>query len=110
MKQYNVWQTAAEYTKLTIKAWFQYKIDAVLRSLAVFLRESTGIIVIYFTLIKFDSLNGWNGREIFFLYSLLFLTYGILIIFLPGCGIFRNIYILVSSTDFSSGRGGFCSR
>lgn len=84
MKQYNVWQTAAEYTKPTIKAWFQYKIDAVLRSLAVLLRESTGIIVIYFTLIKFDSLNGWNGREIFFLYSLLFLTYGILIIFFTG--------------------------
>lgn len=92
MKQYNVWQTAAEYTKLTIKAWFQYKIDAVLRSLAVFLRESTGIIVIYFTLIKFDSLNGWNGREIFFLYSLLFLTYGILIIFFYRAAGFFGTY------------------
>ena len=72
---------AGIYTKIIMRSWFQYRVDAVLRSLAVFLRESTGIIVIYFTLLKFDDLNGWNMHEMFFLYSLLFLTYGILIIF-----------------------------
>ena len=72
------------YTKTIMKAWFQYKVDAVLRSLAVFLRESTGIIVIYFALLKFDSLNGWNMHEMFFLFSLLFLTYGIMILFFTG--------------------------
>lgn len=72
------------YTKTIMKAWFQYRVDAVLRSLAVFLRESTGIIVIYFALLKFDSLNGWSMYEMFFLFSLLFLTYGIMIIFFTG--------------------------
>lgn len=72
------------YTKITIKSWFQYKVDAVLRSLAVFLREATGIIVIYFTLLKFDNINGWNINEMLFLFSLLFITYGILIIFFTG--------------------------
>ena len=72
------------YTKTTAKSWFQYRVDALLRSLAVFLRESTGIIVIYFTLLKFDNLNGWNIYELLFLYSLLFLTYGIMIIFFTG--------------------------
>lgn len=72
------------YTKKIMKAWFQYRTDALLRSLTVFLREATGIIVIYFTLLKFDSLNGWNMYEMFFLYSLLFLTYGIMIIFFTG--------------------------
>lgn len=72
------------YTKTIIKAWFQYKVDALLRSLAVFLREATGIIVIYFTLLKFDNLNGWNLYEMLFLFSLLFLTYGILILFGTG--------------------------
>ena len=72
------------YMKTTMKAWFQYRVDAILRSLAVFLRESTGIIVIYFTLLKFDHLNGWNMYEMLFLYSLLFLTYGIMIIFFTG--------------------------
>lgn len=72
------------YTKTTAKSWFQYRVDALLRSLAVFLRESTGIIVIYFTLLKFDDLNGWNIYELLFLFSLLFLTYGIMIIFFTG--------------------------
>ena len=74
----------AVYTKTTAKAWFQYRVDAVLRSLAVFLREATGIIVIWFTLLKFDTLNGWDIYEMLFLFSLLFLTYGIMIIFFTG--------------------------
>lgn len=72
------------YTKTVMKAWFQYRVDAVLKSLTVFLREATGIIVIWFTLLKFDSINGWNIYEMFFLFSLLFLTYGIMIIFFTG--------------------------
>lgn len=84
MKEYNTMEMAVQYTKITIKSWFQYKLDAVLRSLAVFLRESTGIIVIYFTLLKFDALNGWNQKELFFLYSFLFVTYGLLIVFFTG--------------------------
>ena len=72
------------YSKTIAKAWFQYRVDAVLRSLAVFLREATGIMVIYFTLLKFDTLNEWNIYEMLFLYSLLFLTYGLMIIFFIG--------------------------
>jgi len=72
------------YTRTIMKSWFQYKVDAVLRSLAVFLRESTGIIVVYFTLLKFDTLNGWNVYELLFLFSLLFVTYGIMILFFTG--------------------------
>lgn len=75
---------ASIYTKTIMKSWFQYKVDAVLRSLAVFLREATGIIVIYFTLLKFDTLNGWNLWEMLFLFSFLFFTYGLLIIFGTG--------------------------
>ena len=75
---------AGVYTKYVMKSWFQYKVDAVLRSLAVFLREATGIFVIYFTLLEFDSLNGWNIYEMLFLFSLLFVTYGILILFFTG--------------------------
>lgn len=72
------------YTKTTAKAWFQYRAEAVLRSLTVFIREATGIIVIWFTLLKFDTLHGWNIYEMLFLFSLLFLTYGIMIIFFTG--------------------------
>lgn len=75
---------SALYTKMIFRSWFQYKVDAVLRSLAVFLREATSIIVIYFALLKFDSLNGWNIYEMLFLFSLVYVTYGILIIFFTG--------------------------
>lgn len=84
MKEYNVMEMALQYTKITLKSWFQYKVDAILRSLAVFLREATGIIVICFTLLKFDALNGWDQRELLFLYSFLFVTYGVLIVFFTG--------------------------
>ncbi len=84
MKEYNAMEMVMQYTRITVKSWFQYKLDAVLRSLAVFLREATGIIAIYFTLLKFNSLNGWNQKEMLFLYSLVFLSYGILIVFFTG--------------------------
>ncbi len=88
---------AGVYTKTVMKSWFQYKVDAVLRSLAVFLREATGIIVIYFTLLKFDTLNGWNIYEMLFLFSLLFVTYGILILFFTGL---RDFGGMVRSGNF----------
>ena len=74
----------ALYTRMIFRSWFQYKVDAILRSFAVFMREATAIIVIYFTLLKFDSLNGWNIYEMLFLFSLVYVTYGILIIFFTG--------------------------
>ena len=75
---------SAVYTKMIFRSWFQYRVDAILRSLAVFMREATSIIVIYFTLLKFDSLNGWNIYEMLFLFSLVYVTYGIMIIFFTG--------------------------
>lgn len=85
------------YSKLLIKSWFQYRVDAVLRSLAVFLREATNVIVIYITLQSFDDINGWNINEMIFLFSLLFLTYAILIIFFTG---FRDFEDLIYRGQF----------
>ncbi len=85
------------YTKMTVKAWFQYKVDAILRSLAVFLREATGIIVIYLTLQTFGEINGWKVSEMFFLYSLLFITYGILIVFFTGL---RDLGYIIQNGQF----------
>lgn len=74
----------ADYTKITLKSCFQYKMNVVMLSLAVFLREATTIIVIYLTLQTFTDINGWKMNELLFLFSLIFLTYGILIIFFTG--------------------------
>lgn len=79
------------YTRITIKSWFQYKVDACLRSIAVFLREAAGVIVIYLTLQTFDNINGWYAEDLLFLYSIIFLTYGIMIIFFTGLRDFEKI-------------------
>lgn len=78
------------YAKTTAKAWFQYRFDTFMKSFTVFFREAAGIIVIWFTLLKFDKINGWDIYEMLFLFSLLFLTYGIMIIFFTGLRDFGN--------------------
>lgn len=35
----------------------------------------------YFSLLKFDTVNNWNINELMFLFSLIFITYGIFIVF-----------------------------
>ena len=81
------------YAQITIKAWFQYKLNACIQSLTVFLREATNVLIIYFTLQKFENINGWNRNELFFLYSLLYIKYGILIIFCTGLRDFDKIIV-----------------
>jgi len=85
------------YVKYISKSWFQYRVDAVLRSLAVFLREATGIIIIYLTLQSFTDINGWSFYELLFLFSFLFLTYGIFVLFFTGL---RDFGSMVYSGEF----------
>lgn len=71
---------AVQSLKMSILSRLQYRVDSIIATLAVFLREATGIIVIYLTLLKFDNINGWNVNEMLFLFSLLFLTYSIIVV------------------------------
>ena len=65
--------------KMSIRGRMQYRVDSLVATLAVFVRESANIIVIYLTLLKFDKINGWNINEMLFLFSILFLTYAIVV-------------------------------
>lgn len=85
------------YSKITIKSWFQYRIDACMRSLAVLLREATGVIVIYLTMLTFGEINGWNIYELLLLFSFVYVTYGVLIIFFTGL---RDFEFLVNTGQF----------
>lgn len=71
---------AVQSLKMSLLSRMQYRVDSLVATLAVFLRESTGIIVIYLTLLKFDSINSWNVDEMLFLFSLIFLTYSIVVV------------------------------
>lgn len=66
--------------RMSMLSHLQYRADSIVATLAVFLREATSIIVIYLTLMKFDHINGWNVNELLFLFSLLFITYSIIVI------------------------------
>lgn len=70
---------AVQSLKMSIRGRLQYRVDSLVATLAVFVRESTNIVVIYLTLMKFDTINKWNINEMLFLFSILFLTYAIVV-------------------------------
>ena len=65
--------------KMSFRSRMQYRVDALVAALAVFVRESTNIIVIYLALLKFGKIGDWNVNEMLFLFSILFLTYAIVV-------------------------------
>lgn len=71
---------AIQSLKMSILARLQYRADSIVATLAVFMREAAGIIVIYLALMKFDNINKWNVDEMLFLFSLLFITYSIIVV------------------------------
>ena len=72
-------KTILQSLKMSFRTRMQYRLDSLVAALAVFARESANIIVIYLALLKFDKINGWNVNEMLFLFSLLYLTYAILV-------------------------------
>lgn len=79
------------YTSCSIKSWFQYRIDAILKSTSVFLREISNAVATYFILSKFEVIDDWTMNEVFLLYGFLFLSYGVLVIFSTGLREFESI-------------------
>lgn len=77
------------YARMTIKSWSQYMVYSLLRSLAVFLRYETGIIVICLTLSKFGNTNRWNINEMIFLFGILSIINGTVIILFTGLRVFE---------------------
>ncbi len=71
-----------QYYKMEHKRNMQFPAASLVNVIAVFVRESISILVIYLTLLRFDHINDWNMDEMFFLFSLLFLTYsGVVMLF-----------------------------
>lgn len=90
-------QLFGAYAKSGIRSYFAYRLDAIMRTIAVFLRESAGVVAIYLALLKFDTINGWNIDELIFLFSLIFITYALFIMFFKS---FRDFSIWVKRGEF----------
>jgi ABC-2 type transport system permease protein len=52
--------------------------------LGMLARDSVAVITIYFLTDKFYDIGGWDGPELFFLYCLLYISYGLSMLFLAG--------------------------
>jgi ABC-2 type transport system permease protein len=65
--------------------------NAFLLSAGVFIRESVGVIVVLLLMQRFGSINGWNSSELLFLFSILFLTYSVLVMFFAGVRDFSGL-------------------
>ena len=85
------------YAKNGIKSRFQYGLDACLLSISVFFRESVYIIVMAFAMMKFHDLDGWNIKEMMFLFSIMSVTYSLMIAFFM---VFRDFGDWIKHGDF----------
>ncbi|MBQ3583381.1 MAG: ABC-2 family transporter protein [Lachnospiraceae bacterium] len=86
-----------EYASAGIKTRFQYGLDAFIVTMAVFVRESVCILAMAFTLMKFHNLDGWNIKEMMFLFSIMAITYGLLVAFFM---VFRDLPDWIKHGDF----------
>ena len=85
------------YFRYGIKASFQYKMNALLLTIAVFVREMSEVIAIYLTLSRFTTVHGWDLPQLLFMYSFVFVTYSIMISFCTGL---RDFSQMVNSGSF----------
>lgn len=72
-------KTMLQSLKMSFHTRLQYRVDTFVATFAVFVRETANIIVIYLALLKFDKINNWNVDEMLFLFSILYLTYAIVV-------------------------------
>lgn len=70
---------AIQSLRMSVHTRMQYRVDSLVASVAVFVRESANIVVIYLALLRFDRINDWNVNEMLFLFSILFLTYAFVV-------------------------------
>lgn len=85
------------YAKTGIKTRFQYGLDAFVLSVSVFFRESVCIIAMAFAMMKFHNLDGWNIKEMMFLFGIMSVTYGLMIAFFM---VFRDLSDWIKHGDF----------
>jgi ABC-2 type transport system permease protein len=72
------------FLKMIAVSRMQFKVDTFLLSLAVLIRESTTVATLYFILLKFSQINGWDISQLLFLYSFVFITYSLCIVIFTG--------------------------
>ncbi len=71
------------YVLNSAKVHFYYN-DVSFTLLGMIARDSVGVFMIYFLTYRFESIDGWNSEQLVFLYSLLYLSYGLSMLIFAG--------------------------
>ncbi|HEX3029386.1 MAG TPA: ABC-2 family transporter protein [Clostridia bacterium] len=79
------------YLKMNLKSMLEYKFDRFFIAIAIFARELVSIIAMFLILNRFITIKGWDMKEMFFLYSFLFLSYSLFVFFFTGIRDFDNM-------------------
>jgi ABC-type uncharacterized transport system, permease component len=72
------------FLSMIMRSRMQYKLDTLLTSAAVLIRECVTVLTLYFMLNKFSVINGWDLGQLLFMYSFVFLTYSLCILVFTG--------------------------
>lgn len=80
--------------RLSLKYWF----DDLLIAIAVFAREALVVFIVYLTMAGGRTLNGWTYDQVIFLFSFVYLSYGVVVCFFTGIREFDD-YIVSGSLD-----------
>ncbi len=80
-----------KFAKMSLKRTLEYKFDKTFVAIAIFCREMISVAVIFLILTRFVEIKGWGYKEMFFLYSFLFLSYSVFVFFFAGLRDFANM-------------------
>lgn len=86
-----------QYAKLSLKSILEYKFDRFFITIAIFCREMISVVVMFLILVRFVHIKGWDYNEMFFLYSFLFISYSIFVLFFAGM---RDFSGMIYSGEF----------
>lgn len=94
---YELFVLIFQYAKLSLKSTLEYKFDRTFITIAIVCREMISVAIMYLILLRFVHIKGWQYNEIFFLYSFLFLSYSLFVLFFAGL---RDFDGMVYSGEF----------
>jgi ABC-2 type transport system permease protein len=85
------------FSRIHLAELLEYRLEKILTTFAIFIREITSVAVVFLLLTRFIEIRGWNLNELLFLYSFLFLSYSVFLLFFTGL---RDFDLIIYSGEF----------
>ncbi len=73
-----------KFIKMIVMSRMMYKLDTLLLSFSVLIRESVMVITLFLMLTRFHEIQGWDMNSLLLMYSFVFLTYSLCVFVFTG--------------------------